>query len=487
MKTTRSIVLTLSLLVVSAATQVWACYAVIVGRGASADGSVLVGHNEENGGLRTLNFRLVPRRQFEKGAMATLRRGGTIPQVAETWSFLWSENPGLEFSDAYLNEWGVAIVSDSCPTREDDYDKLVGRGEIRDGGIGYMLRRLVAERATSAQEGVKLAGRLVQRFGYVHSGRTYVIADPNEAWLCAVVRGRRWVARRVPDDVVVLLPNTHIIEEVELDSPDSFLASPDLIAYAVQRGWFDPNGGQSFNFRRAYGLPGQLKPDPRRCRGRELVTGKSAQHVPGQSVSFGVAPQEKMTVASVANILRDRASERHISSPAVQEGAVFQLRPDMPKEVGCVYWRTTAEPSTSVFTPWYLGVTETAATYYRPVDIQTQLTLEHHFNPPPGTFEENPRLAWWTFKRLQDLVHEDPDRRIRLVQSEFLQLENHAFQMQKRVEEKAQAMWNTDRDLARKHLTRYCDATAGIARQVAQRLVRRFQTGPVSNPSAAGR
>ncbi|MFH1268016.1 MAG: C69 family dipeptidase [Planctomycetota bacterium] len=176
------------LALLSPAPRVWACYAVIVGREASADGSVLVGHNEQNGGRRILNFRRIPRRQFAEGASVGLRRGGRLEQVPETWAFLWSENPGLEFSDAYLNEWGVGIVSDRCATREDDYQTLVGRGEIRSGGIGYMLRRLVAERARNAREGAELAGKLVERFGYVDTGRSHVIADPREAWVVAVVR-----------------------------------------------------------------------------------------------------------------------------------------------------------------------------------------------------------------------------------------------------------------------------------------------------------
>ena len=84
--------------------QVWACYAVIVGREASADGSVLVGHNEQNGGLRILNFRRVPGQSFLPDAVARLRRGGELEQVGQAWSFLWSEIPGQEFSDAYLNQ-----------------------------------------------------------------------------------------------------------------------------------------------------------------------------------------------------------------------------------------------------------------------------------------------------------------------------------------------------------------------------------------------
>ena len=105
-------------------------------------------------------------------------------------------NFGLLFSDGHLNEHGVAITSDACGTREDDYETLVRRGEIRDGGIGYMLRRLVAQRARTAREGVELAGRLIERFGYVHSGRTYVIADPREAYIIETA-GHHWAVKRV--------------------------------------------------------------------------------------------------------------------------------------------------------------------------------------------------------------------------------------------------------------------------------------------------
>ncbi|MHC4179769.1 MAG: C69 family dipeptidase, partial [Planctomycetota bacterium] len=89
------------------------CYAVIVGRKASADGSVLVGHNEENGGRRIVYFRRIPPQRFPEGAVVRLRRGAELPQAPKTAGLLWSENPGLEFSDTYLNDFGVAVVSDA--------------------------------------------------------------------------------------------------------------------------------------------------------------------------------------------------------------------------------------------------------------------------------------------------------------------------------------------------------------------------------------
>ena len=152
----------------------------------------------------------------------------------------WAERSALE-RDYHDNEWGVAVTSDNCPSRED-------KPELTDGGIGYMLRRLVAQRARSAREGVLLAGRLVERFGYVDSGRTYVIGDPNEAWLCCVVNGKHWLAQRVPDGHVAMVANTYSIRQVSLDDKANVLACKDIVEYAEARGWYDPQRDGAFDF-----------------------------------------------------------------------------------------------------------------------------------------------------------------------------------------------------------------------------------------------
>ena len=453
----------------------WACYTVVVGKRASTDGSVLVGHNEQNAGRRILSFRRIPRQRFEAGVTLRLRRDGELPQVAETNAFLWSENPGLEFSDSYLNEWGVAIVSDGCPTREDSYEALIRRGEIRDGGIGYMLRRLIAQRAKTAKEGVQIAGQLIERFGYVDSGRTYVIADPNEAWLLSVVRGRRWVAKRVPDDAVVLLPNVHIIAEVDLQGSDDFLASADLVHYAVKRGWFDPDKGGPFNFRKVYGANRNDPADPRQFRGQQIVTEQRMTWPPREPLPFAVKPARKLTVAAVVEILRDHAGSTPICTASTQEAAVFQLRSDMPREIGCIYWRTTAEPCLSALTPWYLGITETPKYYYQPLDAETQLSLTHHFSPSPDTFKADPSQAWWKFMALQDVVNKDYKNRSKTVQPVWKSFEGREFEKQNAVEERALQSMKTDENTACAYLTQYCADLALRACEEADRMAGRLR------------
>jgi dipeptidase len=487
--TTRTCRKILAALIVAAlatlpASPVRACYAVVVGREASSDGSVLLGHAEQNFGRQMLNFRRVDRQQHDADAQVVLRRGARLPEVRQSWAFLWSELPGLEFSDNYLNEWGVAVVSDSCPSREDDYAELVRNmgGEIHLGGIGYMLRRLIAQRARSARDGVKLAGQLIETLGYVDSGRTYVIADPREAWLLAVARGSHWVARRVPDDQVVVLPNVYVTDTVDLSDPKNYLGSPDLVAYAVRCGWFHPQGGEPFRFDHAYGAR-PVAADLRRWQGQQLVSGKDIPWPPA-SQPFAVKPAEKLTVAAVARLLRSVIPADRGGTLATQEAAVFQLRAGLPREIGCIYWRTSGEPSLNVLLPWYLGIRQTPASYYRAADLKEALTLGHHFHPPAEMFVPDRRLAWWLHQSLQELVRRDLPGRLPAVRRAWDDLEKRAADNQAGVEKEALSRWQRDPDSACEFLTRYCAGLAADADHEALRLLETFRPAAHDRQSA---
>ena len=468
-------ILTCLLMAMIPASSVLGCFGVVVGKKASEDGSVLFGHNEQDGGKRILNFRAIPGMKHNSGDVVRLYRGGTLPEIPETNSFLWAENPCLEFSDVYVNEWGVAVGSDGCGTKEDSYDELVARVDIVDGGIGYMLRRLIIQRAKKAREGIKIAGELLAHFGYSDSGRTLVVADPNEAWLLSLVRGKHWIAQRVPDDEVVILPNVHIISEVNLEDTDNFIGAPDIIDYAIKREWYDPASGKPFSFRDAYNPPTQNFWDIRQWRGQSLVTTRTSDLTETKQLQFSVKPDHKLNVTDVINILRYHVPKGSLCAPETLEGAVFQLRNWIPPEVGCVYWRTSAEPCTSVLTPWYIGITEVPETYHKPVDINEHLSLEHHFNPPEGTFDYDPQHAWWTFRRLQDLVNSDYQAYIKKVREVWDEYEGKLLADQSVVEDKVLNLFSKDKDQARSYLTDYSRDVAMKATGVANEMYDRFK------------
>lgn len=405
---TRSVVVLFSMALCLACTPPCsACFSIIVGKNASVDGCVLVAHNEDDSPPQIVNHHKVPRRSHAPGAMVTLRNGGQLEQVEETWAYLWSEMPGMQFSDSYVNEWGVCVTSDNCPSRED-------QGELTDGGIGYMLRRLVAERARTAREGVRIAGELVERFGYVASGRTYIIADPEEGWLFCAIQGKRWLARRVGDDEVAMVANTYTVREVDLADTENVLSSKDIRSHASQRGWCKAGEDGPFDFAATYA-------DPRSAAnpvnyGRQSIGFHYVAANPlavRNPLPFSVVPSKKLGVADLIKVLRHNGSgsintvdgkevscdvSEAICRGSTQTSFVARLRREPMRDLGTVYWVCLSAPETSVFVPFCFGDVDFPAGFQGETERPSQELFDQKVK---SAFRPDASQAFWTFSNFR--------------------------------------------------------------------------------------
>ncbi len=424
-----------------------ACFSIVVGKDASTDGCVLVAHNEDDYPPQVVNHHKVPRHTHGPGEKVVLRNGGVLEQVEQTWAYLWSEMPGMLFSDSCINEWGVTVTSDNCPSRED-------RPDLTDGGIGWMLRRLIAQRARTARKGVLLAGRLVERFGYIAPGRTYIIADPSEGWLFCVVQGKRWLARRVPDDQVAMVANTYTIRQVDLADRDNFLASEDIVTYATERGWYDPQEDGPFDFAAVYSHPDSAShPDNagRQWSGLRYVARELIE--PGFDLPFSVVPKRKLSVTDLTEILRHDETEESDSSTsgsgfgcalcsgATQTSFVAQLRNDLPPETGIVYWVCLAEPRTSIYLPFHFGISDFPASFRTDAERPTKEVFDRRVSAP---FADSPRGVFWAFSNFRDKADHRGAAFVGAIQAEAHRIERSAIGMQKPLEEAARRLYESD-------------------------------------------
>ena len=459
------------------------CTSMAAGKRATADGSVLFGHNEDDGGNIVTRLHLVPR--INHGPGETIQMWdiklpdgtlATIDQVVgETWAYFWSEIPGQQFADSYLNEWAVAIASDACGSREQrPYD-------LTNGGIAWWLRRLVAERAKTAREGVQIAGAMVEKLGYASSGRTYIIADPNEAWLCQVVRGRHWVAQRVPDDQVAFIPNRYTIHQVNLADTKNFLGAPDLISYAIAKGWYAPAIDGPFDFAKVYG--NYTGTDIRQWGGLRLLTG--IEYSSNDTAPFSVKPKERLTVKDVTDVLRTHyegtpndqtkypinlnpdyplgdphhTGLRVICNSSTQESFVMQLRSNLPPHIGNVYWRAQGRPCESVYVPLYLGMLEFPVPYtVGDPSNYSKLPLDERYYDPDS--------AYWVFNKMETLVDLDYLVKKPVVRSFWDDIEATEFALQKEIEKTAHKIYEgkdyhgEDKYFADWFLTKYSQSLA---------------------------
>ncbi|MFC1636188.1 C69 family dipeptidase, partial [Planctomycetota bacterium] len=92
------------------------CFSIVVGKKASTDGYVVVAHNEDDGAPQIVNHHKIARKRHAPGEKVHLLNGGRLEQVEQTWAYIWSEMPGMHYSDSFINEWGVSVTSDNCPS-----------------------------------------------------------------------------------------------------------------------------------------------------------------------------------------------------------------------------------------------------------------------------------------------------------------------------------------------------------------------------------
>ena len=219
------------LVCVATAASALACTSILVGKNASADGSVMCTYNIDTwGGYH-------PMYRFEAGTHpeGTMRKiydrdyhnyHGQIPEAPVTY-----------LVNGNINEWQVAISETT----------FEGRSELVDnkGIIDYCsLMDLGLQRSRTAREAIDVMTTLAERHGYCSEGETFTVCDPNEAWILEMAgcgpgsKSVVWIAVRVPDNAVLAHANQSRIRKVNLADTANVKISDNCISFARKRGYF---------------------------------------------------------------------------------------------------------------------------------------------------------------------------------------------------------------------------------------------------------
>ncbi len=474
------------------------CSALIAGKNTTVDGSIIFAKTEDDTPDDIDFLWYIPRRRHEPGSRVKLQNGGAIPQVAETYAYFWDQNPGTPFSNNIVNEWGVSLGSDACPSREDPVEEVAARGDIVDGGLAFELRIVLAERARTAREAVEIAAKLLDSYGYNASGRCLHIVGPAEAWQLQMVRGKQYAARRVRDDEVAITANTYTIREIDMGDRENFICSPRLIDYATERGWYDPAGGEPFDFAAAY-ADRNAHTNPRNT---DRTWGMARLLDADYPVTYeeartgilppAVKPDRKLTVKDVMEIFRDhyegtaldstnsyhisphRSPVRPICCLASHRTTVIQQRSWLPPEIGTIVWRALEPPCMSGFVPWYLGAARIPDAFQMAplrADTAQMARVDFHFNMPEETWQLGLESSGALFKLLMNLVDGDYAATSGMVRKAWDEFEAEEFAMQPAVEETALKLYEKDRPLAVEFLTLYTGALAEKSLATARTLI----------------
>lgn len=374
-----------------------ACTTILIGKKASANGSVMLAHNEDMGKETAGVLKYVKSQSFSAGATIAVPYQ-RIAQVGTTYAYWGSGNAknvmGLGTSEeldyAYnhilvgMNEHGVAMVCNWMHSKEANLEKQ--------GIRRYAIRQMILERAKTSREAVNIIAEFIEKYGQADwGGLTYAVADSEEGWVVETT-SKHWVARRVKDEEVWTVANRFTITN------DYDLASEDLIDFALQKGWLTTKR-EKIDFRATYGkMPENAQ---QYDIGREaLVSSELSAHIGAIDERMLMKLlqhryQNKPDYQPVmAECWRSYCEEKNINRPLssclTQSSTIAVLHPKY-KKLGGKMWYALASPHAGIFFPLY-GKYGAIHTSFKEADGQ------------------NRQSNWWQFRQLQEKIDADYQR-----------------------------------------------------------------------------
>ena len=324
----------------------YTCTTIIVTKGASATGSMMVAHSDDDelGDQRVIR---VPSRE-QKGTRAIYTELYRYPRIntkdrgkyyyvedypltpvlyelpySEIFNILGRDVPNsYAYFDANYGIMNEANLMIGECTDGANYEPSANNKASKDNPLRIFysqeLSRIALENCSNAREAIKLMGGLIEKFGYFSTGETLLVADENEAWvmeMCALPDDKYhsvWLAKMVPDGQFFVAANEFRIRYIEKDS-DEFMYGNFLIPGLKKLGWWDEKkdglidwlkavspgeyNHPYYSLRRVWRVMDRVNPDLALC---PWVSDGYTSDYP-----FSIVPQHKLTAQDVFSLYRD--------------------------------------------------------------------------------------------------------------------------------------------------------------------------------------
>lgn len=460
-----------------------ACTTLMVGSGATADGSFLIGRNADSSALKAQHMVIHPAKTNQTGMYRTQDyKGATAfeyPLPKNSMRYTTVPNWQTQLHGAVgFNEVGVGISGTESIYAKDELLKLDPYNE-KTGITEDDILDVLLPRAKSAREAVEILGSIVETIG-AGEGFGVAFVDEKEIWYLETGTGHQWIAQRLPKDQYFASANQGRLQAYDPKSED-FLASKNLVKWATDNGFYDPKKDGQFNFAKVYTRDDdrdRVYNDPRVWQIQNILTPSLKQDVQnGRAFPVFASPDKKVTVKDVKSILRNhyeagqlqshdpytkglRGDEeyRPISVFRTYESHVMQVRPWLPREIGSVIYVAMGMPNLSVYVPYYHGLD----------------AYPEHYGM--GTDKADSQSLYWKYRKLQTLVMTDYPKLAPIVEKAYQKFEDQTAQKQEAFEREFLAVYKKDAKKADKMLNEFNLKVMAEAEQLAEDLTNQIFT-----------
>ena len=381
-----------------------ACTTILVGKKASYDGSTMIARNDDSpsGAYMPKKFVVIhpkdqpkvyesvishvkielPENPMRYTAMPNAVKGEGIwaasgvneAQVGMTATETITSNPRVLGADPLV----------TYQPKSDDQEEIAGG--IGEEDIVYIVLPYIH----SAREGVQRLGSILEKYGtYEMNGIAF--ADVNEIWWLETIGGHHWIARKVPDEVYVVMPNQLGMDEFDLEDAlgeqKNYMCSPDMKEF-IEKYHLNPSMDGTLNPRDAFGShddSDHVYNTPRAWFMERYLNpnsynwdGPDADYTPvSDDIPWCMVPEKKVTVEDVKYVLSshyqgtpydpygaygDKSMNGAYRSIGINRNdfmSLIQMRPDQPEDSRAIEWVAFASNAFNVMAPFYADIDET--------------------------------------------------------------------------------------------------------------------------------
>lgn len=394
------------------------CTTLLVGKNASFDGSTLMARNEDSSaGHFTPKKFIVVRPEDHPRHYKSVLSGVEIdlPEKPMRYTAMPNALPNAGiWGECGVNEANVAMTETETITSN---PRVQAADPLVKGGIGEEdMLTLVLPYIRSAREGVLRLGALLEKYGtYEMNGIGF--QDRDEIWWQESIGGHHWIAKRVPDDGYVVMPNQQGIDFFDLT--DAFgekrehLCSEDLLDFirdnsldlTVRGSGSALSDDKSFDVRGAFGSHDDSDHSYNTPRAWYMLRtlnphafvwdGENADCTPtDDDLPWSMVPERLITVEDVKYVLSShfqgtpydpygrygdgslRGKFRSIGVNRTNFLGLTQLRPNVPQEICAIEWVAMGSNVFNAFVPFYANV-DTTPDYFS--NTGREVTTENYY------------------------------------------------------------------------------------------------------------
>ncbi len=489
-----------------------ACTNMLVTKGASKDGSTMLTYTYDAEAHPNLVY--VPAADHEPNSFVekipiyrTVK--GDVKEAPHTYAVIGSSSETTKDGGlGLINEHQLVI----CETT------FGGRKELTNpqGQLRYThLMTLALQRAKTARRAIEVMTKMAEKYGYCTSGESFSIADTKEVWYMEMIgpgpggKGAIWVALKVPDGYVSCHANRARIGRFPLNDPENCRYSENVISFAIEKGFYDPDSGKPFRFCDAY-CP--EKPKHRRSADirvwsmfRRVAPSEhlSTDYLRGieaaQPYPLWVKPDKKLSVSDLFSLMRDHYEgtdydmtkgidagpfgtpnrykpaqwtvddvnytwDRPISTFHTAFSIVSQSRDWLPNPIGGLIWYGVDDTYTTCYTPLYCGINNLPKAHV--VGNRDKFSWDS---------------SWWIFNFVANFANIRYSDMIEDIQAVQKQIETNLLALQPIVEKTALELAESDPLLMKRYLTDHCVAQGELMvsrwRDLGEYLIAKYNDG----------